>query len=60
MGYANLHQYAIESHLAWHHLDPKETMVLIGPDEGTYEIPTEKILSYIDQHADEAALILLA
>ena len=34
-------------------------MVLIGPDEGTYEISTEKILSYIDKHVDDAALVLL-
>lgn len=34
-------------------------MVLIGPDEGEYEISTEKILSYIDEHAESAALILL-
>lgn len=51
--------YAIESHIAWHGLDSKENMVLIGPDEGTYEIPTEKILSYIDQHAHDAAVLLL-
>ncbi|KAJ5584187.1 Kynureninase 2 [Penicillium hispanicum] len=51
--------YAIESHIAWHGLDAKENMVLIGPDEGQYEIPTEKILRYIDQHAEDAALILL-
>ncbi|OGM40713.1 kynureninase [Aspergillus bombycis] len=51
--------YAIESHLAWHDLDPKQSMVLIGPDEGEYEISTEKILSYIDEHAESAALILL-
>lgn len=51
--------YAIESHIAWHGLDPKQSMVLIGPDEGDYEISTQKILSYIDQHAEDAALILL-
>ncbi|KAJ5596028.1 Kynureninase 2 [Penicillium hetheringtonii] len=51
--------YAIESHIAWHGLDSKDNMVLIGPDEGTYEIPTEKILSVIDQHVDDAAVILL-
>jgi kynureninase len=34
-------------------------MVLIGPDEGQYEIQTEKILSIIDQHAEDAALLLL-
>lgn len=34
-------------------------MVLIGPDDGQYEISTEKILSYIDEHAESAALLLL-
>lgn len=34
-------------------------MVLIGPDEDTYEIPTDKILSYIDKHAHDAAVLLL-
>lgn len=34
-------------------------MVLIGPDESEYEISTEKILSYIDKHVTDAALILL-
>ncbi|KAJ6127360.1 Kynureninase 2 [Penicillium sp. IBT 18751x] len=51
--------YAIESHIAWHGLDAKENMVLIGPEEGEYVISTEKILSYIDQHAHDAALILM-
>ncbi|KAJ5383397.1 hypothetical protein N7517_001308 [Penicillium concentricum] len=51
--------YAIESHIAWHDLDAKENMILIGPDEGQYEISTEKILSYIDEHAESAALLLL-
>ncbi|CAI7607366.1 unnamed protein product [Penicillium bialowiezense] len=51
--------YAIESHIAWHDLDANENMVLIGPDEGQHEISTEKILSIIDQHAEDAAVILL-
>ncbi|KAL4791664.1 kynureninase [Aspergillus venezuelensis] len=51
--------YAIESHIAWHDLDPKKSMVLIGPDEGDYQISTQKILNYIDEHAADAALILL-
>ncbi|KAJ5364502.1 Kynureninase 2 [Penicillium cataractarum] len=51
--------YAIESHIAWHGFDAKENMVLIGPDEGTYEISTDKILSYIDKHVNDAALLLL-
>ncbi|KAJ5776037.1 uncharacterized protein N7511_001048 [Penicillium nucicola] len=51
--------YAIESHIAWHSLDAKENMVLIGPDEGEHEISTEKILSYIDKHAEDGAVLLL-
>lgn len=34
-------------------------MILIGPEEGEYVISTEKILSYIDKHAHDAALILM-
>jgi kynureninase len=34
-------------------------MVLISPDEGEYVIPTSKILSMIDQHASDTALLLL-
>lgn len=34
-------------------------MILLGPDEGTYTIPTSKILATIDAHADEIALVLL-
>lgn len=34
-------------------------MVLIGPDEGEHIIPTSKILSVIDEHASDAALLLL-
>lgn len=52
-------QYAIESQIAWHGLNPKDSMVLIGPEEGEYVIPTEKILSIIDEHASETALLLL-
>ena len=34
-------------------------MVLIGPNDEEYDISTEKILSCIDEHASDAALILL-
>lgn len=51
--------YAIESQIVWHNRKPEETMVLIGPDEGEYVITTEKILSIIDEHASDAALLLL-
>ena len=32
---------------------------MVGPDEGEYEVSTEKILSVIDDHASTTALLLL-
>lgn len=51
-------QYAIESQIEFHGLDPEESMLKVEPDQD-YIISTEKIISLIDQHADELALILL-
>ncbi|KAH7366622.1 pyridoxal phosphate-dependent transferase [Pyrenochaeta sp. MPI-SDFR-AT-0127] len=50
--------YAIESQIEWHGLDPKQSMLLVKPDDG-YTMTTENILSLIDKEADELALILL-
>ncbi|PSN70150.1 kynureninase 2 [Corynespora cassiicola Philippines] len=50
--------YAIESQIEWHGLDPKQSMLLVEPDDG-YLITTDKILDLITKHADELALILL-
>jgi kynureninase len=49
----------LESQIRWHGLDPRESMILVGPDEGSYIVSTEKILAAIDAHAAEAAMILL-
>ena len=51
--------YAVESQIWGHGYDPAEAMVLISPDEGEYEVSTEKILSIIDGHAETTALVLL-
>ncbi|PSK42980.1 Kynureninase [Elsinoe australis] len=51
--------YAIESHIELHGRSAEESMVLVHPDAGGYIMSTSKILSMIDQHADELALILL-
>lgn len=50
-----------ESQIKWHGLDPKESMILIGPDteNGDFVISTQSILDVIDKHAKEAAMILL-
>ncbi|KAF2644009.1 kynureninase [Massarina eburnea CBS 473.64] len=50
--------YAIESQIEWHGRDPKESMLLVHPDDG-YLISTQHVLDLIDKHADELALILL-
>jgi len=52
-------RYAIESQIRGHGYDPKEYMVMIGPEEGEFEVSTEKILSIIDEHASTTALVLL-
>lgn len=50
--------YAIESQITWHGYDPKEAMILIEPDQD-FTITTSKILSVIDAHCEETALLLL-
>jgi kynureninase len=51
--------YAIESQIRGHGYDPNDAMIMIGPDDGEYEISTEKVLSVIDKHASTSALVLL-
>ncbi|KAK4553582.1 Kynureninase (L-kynurenine hydrolase) [Recurvomyces mirabilis] len=52
--------YAVESHLAHHNLDPATSMILIDPPStGSLLLTTEHILSTIDKHAPETALLLL-
>jgi kynureninase len=50
--------YAIESQIEHHGFDPKESMVLVQPDDG-YLMSTSNILNLIDQEAESLALILL-
>lgn len=51
-------QYAVESQIRWHGLDPATSLITIQPD-ADFRIATDKILSAIDEHADSAALLLL-
>jgi kynureninase len=50
--------YAIESQVVWHGLDPEKSMVKIHPNDD-FIITTDLILSTIDEHAEETALLLL-
>lgn len=51
--------YAIHSHIQWHGLDPARSMVEIWPKDENLYIPTSQVLTTIDEHADDTALILL-
>lgn len=51
--------YAVESQIKFHGFDPDESMVLLKPKDGTKCLQLEDILSVIDEHADELALIML-
>lgn len=57
---ANESKYAVESQIRHHGLDPASAMVLIEPlSQDSPILPTEHILSVIDKHASETALLLL-
>ncbi len=52
-------QYAIESQLRYHGINPTEGLVEVGPREGEYTIRTEDIVSTIEKHRDSVALVLI-
>ena len=55
-----LTQYAVESQIHHHNLDPKDAMILIEPpDSELATVTTSHVLSVIDEHASSTALILL-
>ncbi len=51
-------QYAIESQVRFHGLDPEEAIIEVQPAEGDYLLKTEDILRTIEQHGEEVALVL--
>lgn len=51
-------QYAIESQVRFHGLDPAEAIVEVSPRPGEFTLHTEDILSVIRKHGDELALVL--
>lgn len=52
-------QYAIESQLRFHGLDPAEHLIEVAPREGEHLIRHEDLLATIDAHKDELALIMI-
>lgn len=51
-------QYAFESQVLFHGLNPDETIIEVKPRDGEFNLRTEDILSTIQQHANETALVL--
>lgn len=51
-------QYAFESQVRYHGFDPDDAIIEVNPRAGEDTIRTEDILSVIEQHKEETALIL--
>jgi len=53
-------QYAMESQVKFHGLDPKNAVIEIFPREGEVTLRTEDILNCIKEHGDELALVMFS
>ncbi|MDZ4716591.1 MAG: kynureninase [Cytophagales bacterium] len=51
-------QYALESQIKLHNLDPQRSLVELSPRPGEFALRTEDILAAIEKHGDELALVL--
>jgi kynureninase len=53
-------QYALETHLRWHGINPDEAIIEVAPRTGEHTLRTEDILSTIAEHADSLALVMFS
>ncbi len=51
-------QYALESQLKFHKLNPDEALIELAPRDGEYTLRTEDILEKINEHSDQLALVI--
>jgi len=51
-------QYAFETHVRHHGFDPEKAVIEVKPREGELTLRTEDIISVIQEHGEETALIL--
>ena len=51
-------QYAFESQIKLHRLDPNDALIELSPREGEYSLRTEDILDAINEHASQLALVI--
>lgn len=52
-------QYALESQLKFHGLDPDKNLIELFPRNGEHTLRTEDILATLEQHRDEIALVMM-
>lgn len=53
-------QYALETQIKFHGLDPKEALIELKPREGEHTLRTEDILQSIDKADSSVALVMMA
>jgi kynureninase len=53
-------QYAVESQVNYHGLEPQKVIIELFPREGELNLRTEDIVAAIGQHANELSLVLFA
>lgn len=51
-------QYAFETQVKFHGLNPSDSVVEVSPREGEYHLRTEDIISTIRKHGDSVAVVL--
>lgn len=51
-------QYALETQLKWHGLDPNDALIEVAPRNGEFTLQMEDILNVINTHGDTLALVL--
>lgn len=52
-------QYAVESQVMLHGLNPNDAIIEVAPEEGEFLIKTEAFLEAIEKHSEDLALIIL-
>lgn len=52
-------QYAVESQIRWHGLEPSESLVVCKPESGQWLLRDDDICRQIERHGEELAVVLL-
>jgi kynureninase len=52
-------QYALESQVKFHGYEPEDALIEVGPREGEHTIRHEDIISAINEHGEDLALIMM-